>query len=55
MVGIEGYTLADYSLAISLYYMVTNNIAISSIMTSGENPQLCLWYQTIRPAIIDYI
>jgi len=55
MVGIDGYTLADYSLAISLYYMVTNNIAISSIMTSEKNPRLYLWYQTIRPTIIDYI
>ena len=55
MVGIDGYTLADYSLAISLYYMVTNDIAISSIMTSEKNPRLYLWYQTIRPTIIDYI
>ena len=54
MVGIDGYTLADYSLAISLYYMVTNDIAISSIMTSEKNPRLYLWYQTIRPTIIDY-
>ena len=55
MVGIDGYTLADYSLAISLYYMVSNDIAISSIMTSEKNPRLYLWYQTIRPTIIDYI
>jgi len=53
MVGIDGYTLADYSLAVSLYFMLINDIAVSSIMTSEENPQLFLWYQTISPKIID--
>jgi len=53
MVGVDGYTLADYSLAVSLYFMLINDIVVSSIMTSEVNPQLYLWYQTISPTIID--
>mmetsp|Transcript_63 Transcript_63/g.59 ORF Transcript_63/g.59 Transcript_63/m.59 type:complete len:249 (-) Transcript_63:478-1224(-) len=53
MVGVDGYTLADYSLAVSLYFMLINDIVVSSIMTSEVCPQLYLWYQTISPTIID--
>ena len=42
----KSYTLADFSLAVTLRYMLDNNIA-TSVMTSDENPQLYKWYQTI--------
>merc|ERR1712183_937848 len=34
MVGVDGYTVADYSLAVSLYFMHINDIEVSSFMKS---------------------
>eukprot|EP00536_Pseudo-nitzschia_multiseries_P016120 jgi/Psemu1/44927/gm1.44927_g len=48
----NSYTLADWSLAVSLHYMVENHIAVAA-RTREENPHLFDWYQSVVQAELE--